>query len=62
MGAASLYSPEAAQARQMQDMASQQALQEPTFDPTTLLAGPARWGGGLMNMGADALMKLLGGK
>ena len=62
MGAASLYSPEAAQARQMQDMAAKQALEEPTFDPTTLLAGPARWGGGLMNMGLDTIMKYIGGK
>lgn len=35
-----------------------ETLQEPTFDPTTLLAGPARWGGGLMNMGIDTLMRI----
>ncbi len=39
------------------DRANAEALQEPAFDPTTLLAGPARWGGGLMNMGVDAAMK-----
>lgn len=54
-----LYSPEAAQARQYQNMAASQALQEPTFDPTTLLAGPARWGGGLLNMGLDTLMRYM---
>jgi hypothetical protein len=59
MGLSSLYSPEAAQAKQHQDMASQQALEEPTFDPTTLLAGPARWGGGLMNMIGDMVLRYL---
>ncbi|MFH0822434.1 MAG: hypothetical protein V2B18_06760 [Pseudomonadota bacterium] len=54
MGAASAISPERANA---------EALQEPTFDPTTLLAGPTRWGGGLMNMGVDAAMRYFtGGK
>ncbi len=57
LGAASLYSPQAAQAQQYRTMAESQALQEPTFDPTTLLAGPARLGGGMMNMGMDALMR-----
>lgn len=57
---ASLYSPEAAQARQYQEMAEQQSLQEPFIDPTILLAGPARWGGGIGNMIADMAMKLMG--
>lgn len=57
--AASLYSPGAAQAKQYRNMAEQQALEEPTFDPTTLLAGPARWGGGLMNMIGDAVLRYL---
>jgi hypothetical protein len=57
MGAFSLYSPQNAQALQYRNMAEQQSLQEPTFDPTTLLAGPARWGGGLMNMIGDTLFK-----
>jgi hypothetical protein len=56
-GLMSLYSPQAAQAQQYRNMAEQQSLQEPTFDPTTLLAGPARWGGGLMNMIGDTLFK-----
>jgi hypothetical protein len=34
--------------------ANTEALQEPTFDPTTLLAGPIRWGGGLANMAISA--------
>jgi len=37
------------------------ALQEPLIDPTTLLAGPARWGGGLMNMGIDTALKYIMG-
>ena len=48
VGAASFVSPERANA---------EALQEPTFDPTSLLAGPSRLGGGMMNMGMDALMR-----
>jgi hypothetical protein len=37
-------------------------LREPLVDPTTLMAGPARWGGGLMNMGVDSVMKYLMGQ
>lgn len=48
LGAASFVSPERANA---------EALQEPLFDPTILLSGPARLGGGMMNMGIDALMR-----
>jgi len=39
------------------DRANAEALQEPSFDPTILLSGPARLGGGMMNMGIDALMR-----
>lgn len=42
--------------------AEQESLQEPLVDPTTLLAGPARWGGGVANMAFDSLLKLLMGQ
>jgi hypothetical protein len=38
------------------------ALQEPIIDPTTLLAGPARWGGGLMNLVANTGLNAIMGK
>lgn len=34
-------------------------LQSPLVDPTTLLAGPARLGGGLMNMSMDSLLNYI---
>jgi hypothetical protein len=60
VGAASLYSPQNAQAMQNNRMAQEQALQEPFIDPSILLAGPAKWGGGVGNMFADMAMKLIG--
>lgn len=48
LGAASFVSPQ---------RASAESLQEPSFDPAMLLSGPARLGGGMMNMGIDALMR-----
>jgi len=37
--------------------AATQSLQEPLFDPTTLMAGPTKYGGGLLNMLTDMFMK-----
>jgi hypothetical protein len=58
MGAASLYSPQNAQALQYRNMAEQQALQEPTFDPTNLIA-PGGLMGNIGGEGISALMKYL---
>lgn len=39
--------------------AESEALQEPVLDPTSLLSGPVRWGGGLLNMGINTISNLL---
>jgi hypothetical protein len=61
MGAASLYSPQNAQALQYRNMAEQQSLQEPTFDPTNLIA-PGGLMGNIGGEGIGALMKYLSGQ
>jgi hypothetical protein len=61
VGAASLYSPQNAQARQYQRMAEQQSLQEPTFDPTNLVA-PGGLMGNIGGEGIGAFMKYLSGQ
>lgn len=59
---ASLLSPPHSYADQWKNYKNTEpALQEPLIDPTTLLAGPARWGGGLMNMGIDSALKYITG-
>ncbi len=58
-----LYNSKAAEAAPTNEnwrkrMASEQALQEPTIDPTTVMS-PTRFGGGLMNLGLDSALKLI---
>jgi hypothetical protein len=58
-----LASPQQAQAENWRGYQNKEpALQEPIIDPTTLLAGPARWGGGLMNLVANTGLNAIMGK
>jgi hypothetical protein len=61
VGAASLYSPQNAQALQYRNMAEQQSLQEPTFDPTNLIA-PGGLMGNIGGEGIGAFIKYLSGQ
>ena len=55
--------PQQAQAENWRNFKNQEpALQGPILDPTTLLAGPARWGGGLMNLIANTGLNAIMGK
>lgn len=55
--------PQQAQAENWRNYQNKEpALQEPIIDPTTLLAGPARWGGGLANLVANTGLNAIMGK
>lgn len=58
-----ILAPQQAQAENWRNYQNKEpALQEPIIDPTTLLAGPARWGGGLMNLVANTGLNAIMGK